>query len=630
MLGIGDPLRDKRAEFGTLAAEFEDLRTAEADRLERMKDYRKENESAREILPNRASGHDDDLDYGRYMGGNRVVDEKMKHHIPLPFGQALTVKHSYRLSGRPPDAVVDRRQETAQERYRSDVMEKLWWSFVYESGGDTLFADGAWDGSQLGATCYDIYFDLQKQMPRFRAIDPAGVIVVRGVDDVHDFERVYRYWDAPLASVKAQYRDFDLDGTGFFTSPVSDLESSHKVGGVPMVTMVQCATKSGRFRFALGGDNGAVPLYQRGHDLEFVPYIVIPNIGPYRDVWGWADYDSVRALCHYIPALIGREADILRTIAAGAYQGSGTGQDAESIRRLIAEGGYLPLKRDSEGVKPIDTAQMPTFLNEHRTQIMDLFKMLGFAPDASWGGSDTRSGSDRSLQLQPLLELTAMKQMNWSRGLSRMGGYAFQMLEKMMVNTGQFKGYRPGATRQQRSAFMPFVMGPDLEGESETVQGHDPVTGEAMEQDVIRPRSPKELFLGDYSIRFVWQNRIDPDDPAYVLSELNKFAQGVQSLRTTLEHLGFQAPEDEIKLIQEEAERMPWIRQGMIALIQMQLQQMTGGGPGQGAGGGNPGDPLAGLADGLGMTQTKDGGALGADAQTAALPGGMGQLYGGA
>lgn len=615
-------------EFAQLSAEFEDLRTSDSTRLERYKQYRQENEAARDdpdmaLRSVAATGGD----YGLHRDSD---NRTLRHKIPLPFGIALTVKHSYRISGRLPDAVVDRREESPQERYRSDTMEKIWWSMVHDSGEETLFAEGAWDGSQLGASCFDVYFDPSTQKPIFRCLDPAGVIVVRGVEEVHDFERVFRYWSAPTSSVKAQYRNFDFDGSGTYITDVSELESDHKVGTVPMTTLVECGSRQSRYRFALGGESGATPLYKRAHGLGFVPYVVIPNIGPYRDVWGWADYEFVRALCHYIPALLGREADILKMVAGGAYTGSGVGQDADTVKRVIAEGGYLPKKRDGS-IEPIDPPQVPAFAESHSDRVVEFLKMLGFAPDASWGGSDTRSGVDRALQLQPLLELTAMKQTNWSRGLSRLASYAFRMLEDKQI-TGQaatFRGYKPGTTSAQRTAFKAFQLGPDMTGVRETATLTDPATGEEYDDDVILPRSPKELFGGDYGIRFVWQNRIDPDDPAYVLAELNKFAQGVQSLRTTLERLGFQAPEDEIRLIEQEAEKYPWLRQGMIALMKLQLMQASGGGGGQGSGGGNPGDPLADLASGLGMMGGSDGDSEGANALTSGLPGATGQLYGG-
>src|SRR6187549_170990 len=132
-----------------LKAEFEALRNAEAPRLTRFRDYREENESSRDGDVMQFQGNSD-YDVVR---GQRAP---MRHNIPLPFGQAMTVKHSYRIAGRLPDVVVDRREESPQERFRSDTMEKMVWGIIRESKGETEFADAAWDGSQLGASCFSI------------------------------------------------------------------------------------------------------------------------------------------------------------------------------------------------------------------------------------------------------------------------------------------------------------------------------------------------------------------------------------------------------------------------------------------------------------------------------------------
>jgi len=627
----GDAIpREQRDRIDALANQFEKLRVAQGERLDRYKTYRNENEAARALT-----------DVGRtYDYGQQKEKGDGRHAIALPFGMALTVKHAYRIAGRLPDAMVDRREETPQEHYRSDTMEKMWWGIVRESAGETQFATGAWDGSQLGASCFEVYFDLARQIPIVRAVDPAGVVVVKGIDDPHSFQRVYRFWDVPVLELQAEYGDAEVMGASVSTS---DIQSTHKTGGVDMATVVQACDRNTCVRFALGakaklGPKSNTPLWQWDHGLGFVPYVVIPNIGPERDVWGWADYEFVRSLVAYLPQLLSREADILKMVANGAFIEKGTGQSPQTVKDAVKKGGILPSRRDGS-VEPIQAPEVPSFQESHAARAIDFFKMLGFAPDAAWGGADTRSGADRTLQLQPLVEYTAMKQTNWVNGLSRIGRMCFRMIESLQVLDATYRGARTSTRSGQRTAFAPFKIGPNVP--PVTLGGQPPApTGDPMLDDpglqglmttehegaeVTVPATPADLFDGDYNIRFAWQNRIDPDDPAYVLSELNKFSQAAQSLRTTLEHLGIQAPEDEMKLIEDEAERFPWLRQGMIALIQNQLQAENG----QQGGSQTPAGQTADLAGGLQMTQTKDGTALNNDAGAAAL-GAVGQLYGGA
>ena len=626
LLGLGgDPLpRDQRDLVDGLANEFEGLRMANQERLARYRTYRQENEAARDLSDATAT---ETFDYGRVAKS----DEYTRHRVQLPFGMALTVKHSYRISGRLPDAVVDRREETAEERYRSDTMEKMWWGILRHSGEETVFGTGAWHGSMLGASCFDVYMDFEAQMPRIRAIDPAGVLVVRGVDDPHDFQRVYRHWQVSLAEAKATYRGLEFGGVAI---DVESMESTHKVGSVEMVTLVEMADREKTIRFALGQDR-STPLAQRDHKLGFVPYVVIPNVGPYDDIWGWGDYEFVRSLAAYIPQLFSREADILRMVANGTVIERGTGQDPNVVRKAMREGGVIPSRREGT-IEPVQAPEVPQFEAEHARRAMEMFKMLGFAPDGAWGTNGVlTTGTAKALDLQPLLEYTAMKQTNWSAGLSRLARYCFLIIEKQQVGNATYRGARPGITAAQTTAYSPFQIGPKLPPLEQAPA--DPLAGDIEmdggEESILLPRNPQELFSGDYTMRFRWQNRIDPDDPSYVLSELNKFAQAAQSLRTTLERLGFQSPEDEMKLIEEESERFPWLRQGMIALLQAQLNAQNGS-AGQGNGGGNPGATQGELAsDAAAMTQAAGGGgggAFGQDAGAAGLSGGLGQLYGGA
>lgn len=584
-----------------LKQEFEALRNGDASRLSRYREYREENEASRDGDVLQFQGNSD-YDVVRGQRG------PMRHNIPLPFGQAMTVKHSYRIAGRLPDVVVDRREESPQERFRSDTMEKMVWGIIRESKGETEFADAAWDGSQLGASCFQIYWNVKKQMPIFKSLDPGAVLVVRGLNDPFDFQRFYRFWSVPKSVFQAEYRNSSVRGEKVRVEDCS----------VDDVTIVECSDTKTATRFAL---EDGILLDEWSHDYGFVPYTVIPNIGPQRRIWGWADYEFTRALIQYLPQLLGREADILRAVANGSYLEKGTGQSPEALNAALQKGGVIPSKRDSS-VEPIQPPDVPAFADAHRESVMQYIKMLGFAPDAAWGDGAAGSGSDRGLQLQPLQELSTMKQLNWSVGLSRLFRMAFEMIEGKQVGTARYRGKTQKGAR--RSPFN-ILIGPNVEPVSEPNPDFNPETLDGGEDFIDVPRDPKVLFDGDHDVRFEWQNRVDPDDPAFVLSELNKFQQGAQSLRTTLERLGVESPEDEMNLIEQESERFPWLRQGMIQMIKAQMDNQ------QGAGGGNPGDVATGLDEGLGQMLTPDGSALDADGAATGLNSDVGgPLYGGA
>lgn len=594
-----------------LRAEFDSLLLADSPRLSRYKEYRTETEEVRHINLDQDVG---DLDYGRRSRSKT----RRRTRIPIPLAQANTVKHAYRISGRLPDAIVDRRAETPEERYRSDTMERIWWGITRECSGEAEFASAAWDSSKLGSAVFECGLNFKTMIPWYRSIDPAGILVVPGVDDPHEFHRAYRFWNVPTLSLRAQYRGLSFRGSSIDTTAI---QSTNHTGNTDYTLVVECRDRDRCVRFTAG--EHPVGLYERVDNYGFVPFVVIPNIGPQRDLWGWADYEFVRSLARYIPILFGREADVLKAASGGAYLEKRTGQSTSVIEEVIANGGILQGGRDSS-LEPIAPPEMPDFADNHRAAALEMFKMVGFSPDAAWGDGNAGSGSDRGLQLQPQLELTGLKQQNWGPGLSRLGSMLFRIIEQKQTGQVRYAGVHTRGSRNSPFNIM-LVAGGDSQtipnpGFDANAAASDP--SYSVEQQITAPRDPSELFDGDHSVRFVWHNRINPDDPAYITSWLNVFAAAGCSLRTFLEKTGFENPEDEMRLIEQEADRFPWLRQGLIQMIRDQLAQTA-----QGAGGGAPAQQdLAGAAA---MQNTKDGQALDASSMIAALPGGTGIPSGG-
>lgn len=598
-----------QSEFDFYVREFEELKSADSERLQRFQQYRDEFEVARSPFSWMRAG-----DYGRR---NERDDEPSRHSIALPFGQALTVKHAYRISGRMPDIIVDRRAESEEERHRSDTIEKILWGITRESKGDQQFTSAAWDGSQLGSSAFDIHFSPAKNMPIYRAVDPIGLFVVRGMEDPHEFERAYYYWNVSKRSVVARYGEIDFRGLGKFAGhPNFANFPSPQQGTDEMVTVVDVCDKVKKVRFVL---EGGLPLDEIEHNYGFVPYVIVPNLGPERDVWGISDYEFYRALCSYIPKLFSSQADVIKMASGGAYMDKKTGQPVGRIRQILERGGVLPTRQEGS-VEPIAPPEIPNFLEIHQEQAITFLKMLGFSPDAAWGSGSATSGKDRNEQLGPLLEYTGLKQVNYGAGLSRLFERCLRMVSSHTAGEVTYRGQKQkGTARSPFAITMNTTAAPSLSNPSANPEDPDFL--------LHLPQNPAELIDDDYFVRCTWANRIDPDDPAYVTSEVNKFVQGCQSLYTTLERLGTVSPEDELKLIEEEADRFPWLRQGMIAMAKAQLGSQQGEG-----GGGDQSEP--GMDSSMEMMMGGGGGGAGAldfDAMNEALPGeNPGPLYGGA
>ena len=208
------------------------------------------------------------------------------------------------------------------------------------------------------------------------------------------------------------------------------------------------------------------------------------------------------------------------------------------------------------------------------------------------------------MQMLPQIELARQKQVNMRWALEKVDELMLRMAERNALGRQTYRGTqkRDGVSRSFRMDLGPAVQAP---------QGLD-----------VEMTLPK-LIASDYDSEVVFTDHLDVWDPQYVLSELNRFSQGAQSLQTTLERLGVPDPIDEMNLIQAEAEAMPWLRSGMIALIEKQL----GADQPQGAGSapedamsapGGPGGPAAGLESMMGPS---GGSGSGTDALTMALNG---------
>lgn len=564
--------RNARKAADRYTAEFESLREENGRRIQNYRDWQSEYESSRET-----DVYLNVTDYGRKIR----ADSLERHDIKIPYAHPITQKHAYRVAGRMPDVLCRRRDSSAPERFRADTIEKILGAIYGDSQAQLQFASGAHDASLLGAACFDVYYDFGDQMPYFRSVHPGGILVIPGIREPHDFKRVYRFWCVSLASFRAEYGDTEFPGG----QTVKDVRPD---GDNDSVTMI-LQTDHEASRLMAGG----VLLEEKAHNFGFCPYIVIPNLGPNHRVWGYSDYEFYRHIAAYYEAVLSRQADILRAVANGTLIDEQSGQDPTDVRNAARDGGVIPVRKDGD-IRPLEVPQIPAFADSHVNAIRTALNDLSGTPPAAWGDIGAASGSDRALQMMPQVELTALKQINWSAGLERMNAMMLKMIEQKQIGAATFTGVK---TRKYAQTAYSITLNAASTESLELLDENGNQMLDERGEIVTAPQNPKELIAGDYRTSVTFQMRLDRDDPNYVLSELNKFQQGAQSLYTTLTNLGVESPEDEMRLIEREAERFPWLRSGLIAMIKNQLDSQQ-----------TQGDTAGGL-DSLG---TDGGGASGA------------------
>ncbi len=564
--------REARKTADVFTAEFESLREENGARIQHYRDWESEYESSRET-----DVYLNVTDYGRKIRS----DDLERHDLKIPYAHPITQKHAYRVAGRMPDILCRRRDSSAPERYRADTIEKILCAVYGDSQAQLQFASGAHDASLLGAACFDLYYDIEDQMPYFRAVHPGGILVIPGIRDPHQFKRVYRFWNVSVASFRAEYKGVEFPGGQTVLDVMPD-------GDTNSITLIRMS--DGEYHRLMAG---GVLLEERRHDYGFAPYIVIPNLGPTHKIWGYSDYEFYRHVAAYYEAVMSRQADLLRAVANGTLIDENSGQDPADIRKGAREGAVIPVRKDGD-IRPLEVPQIPAFTDSHVQSIRTALNDLSGTPPAAWGDIGAASGSDRALQMMPQIELTALKQINWAAGLERMNAMLLQMIEKKQLDSKTFTGTK---TRKYAQTAYSITLNAASTESVELVDENGNQMLDSQGEIVTAPQNPKELIAGDYRTSVIFQQRLDRDDPNFILAELNKFQQGAQSLYTTLTNLGVESPEDEMRLIEQEAERFPWLRSGLIAMIKNQLDSQQ-----------SQGDPAAGID----ATQNGGGGASGA------------------
>ena len=604
-----------------LEAERLALESADGSRIARMQQYRAELEGHRDASLLGAAS--EVSDYGRVVASSQTP----RHDIRMPYGLAQVIKHTERTGGRLPDIVVPRLDGSERETWRQSQTEKMLYESWNASGAEVQLADAAWDGSALGACVLECCYDMRYgKVPTFRTLDPTTVSVVPGEHRPDQITRIFRSWYSPRVSVVTEYRGkaVDLDDLELGPVDVDVLPEGEHRGGIDQIRVHECQTDEAKYRWA-----GGVLLHREQHGYGFCPAVVIPNVGPHRMLWGYSDYELVRSVTAYYERLMSRQADIIRFVANGTFTARATGLAADVIHRGIRNGGVLPIKVDGE-LKALDPPAQPPFVDAHQQVMQQAMNDLGFTPPAAWGnGANTTSGSERQMQMFPQGELAALKQANLSYGLCRLNEMLLQLWEKKAPDSGTYRGVRrSGATsRRYQLQTGDQAQPPQPPAADLTVDpGIDPESGQpdmfadpGQPENAPMPRTPKEIIDGDYCNAVLFSAHLDVEDPQFVMAEINKFNAGIQSAQTTLERLGFQAPEDELQLVEQESERMPWVRQGMIALLQLQLEASMAQGTGGPEMGGDNADAMAAMSS---MTDGQNqGGAVDFDALSSAMNG---------
>jgi hypothetical protein len=555
------------------STELQQLRAQDSQRLGRMVGLRGLAEQFR-----RDPSGSDQSDYGReYLG----TGGGQNHDIRLPYIMATVMKHTHRAGSKVPDVRIERADQSVTEQWRQYALERYLAVCWGNSDGPVQLKDACWDGAMVGSYAFEVEYDIRRQIGCFYSRDPAGIVVVPDPVTIWPYARVYRSWTTPIAALVASYRGRNVNPFNDEYGPVSVEHLVPDEGGTDNArcTIHEVSTADYKLRWC-----GGVKLLEYDHELGICPWVVGANIGPNRQIWGYGDVELMADAAIYFQSLMSKQADVVGFASRGAYMDTGTGQASAKVVDILKKGGVLPGREGAE-VKPIETAAQPAFIDEHLDMAHRSMLEVGFTTTASWASSDgaaATSGNEGGMRLQPTVELARLKQVNLAWALARVNEIILRIAEKKILPEDGL-AYR-GNLPLPNGRTQPFKL--------KTGGVPDDTLPEQF-RDIADTSLPTAID-GNYETSIVFTDRLDMYDPQYALSELSKFTQGAQSLRTTLENLGCQDPDNEIGQIVKEAEQNPWMRQGMIALIKQQLDAQNQGG------GAMPPGPDAAMPGGVG------------------------------
>jgi len=274
--------------------------------------------------------------------------------------------------------------------------------------------------------------------------------------------------------------------------------------------------------------NGDLPEEYVWDDTKegFIPFIVIENIRNEGDTFGESDIEQVREINEQFNYLISRKQYIVGRWLMPTLVWEGAPQNyLDVLTSTIGGGGAIPTRLGSRLYFLAYTSanpQVQELEQELRSAILETAGLNEIAFQGTIHGY-VNSGPSVNAQYQPLMSVIQKKQKAWEVGLENL--YA------MLLNIQEHIG--------DSEALGLTVINASVSGTANNSDG-----------DVVQ-LSGKDI-TGLRRVKVSWPGLLPADDATAAQLEMQKAAQGLQSIYTTLEKLGDDYPDDEIARLRME------------------------------------------------------------------------------
>lgn len=454
---------------------------------------------------------------------------KIKRNLCKP----ITHKFATYLMGKGFSFNVER-PNTLEFRENAERTEKVLRRLLDLAKSDIQYQLGALTGSELGRTVFKVYKKGKdgSQHACFSHCQPDYFYGIPSGDDylLGDWSTVYYSYPVDILEAKRTWGNrnykpesqsdrsrYEDNGSRRYDS---DFTANRRV------PVFEVWTKDD-YALEVGGEvifNGANPYKWKANGEGFIPFVVIENVRN-SNRQGEADIAQSRELNEFYNQLLSRKFHIINRYLDPTLVWEGAPSNyAEILAQTLAGGGAIPARLGSRLQFLTHQGPNPAVLELEQTVRAAILENAGINELALAGQlqGSINTGPSAAAQYQPMLSSIEGKRTEWQRGLR----LKFAMMLELQEQIGDSKILGKAVINQSRKSEN------NSDGELVELSGKD-ING-----------------LRDVTIN--WPGVLPKDDFEASRLEMEKAAQGFQSIYTTLEKLGEDYPDDEIARIRLE------------------------------------------------------------------------------
>lgn len=429
------------------------------------------------------------------------------------------------------------RPNTIEFRDSAERTEKILTRLLRLSKAQVQFAQGAKTGSKLGRTIFKVYKKGQKGAEHacFTYCQPDYFYGVPASDNIAGDDYSTVYYSYPIDRLEAQRRygnkpyrtEAELDGGQFYNV----LQERESMGEQTLrnrrIPVLEVWTKDA-YALLVGGEvvfNGANPFKWKTTGEGFVPFVVIENIRNDEDGRGQPDIAEARVLNEHLNQLISRKNYVVNRHLHPTLVWEGAPSNyGEILAGTKGGGGAIPARLGAR-LQFLAYDRPNGMVTEMEGLLRGAILESSGLNEVAFQGTVTGSvntGPALAAQFQPVLTTVEAKRMEWESGLQNLKA----MLLEVQEGIGASKALGQAVVNQSIKSEN------DSDGELVDLSGAD--------------------ISGLRDVQIHWPGMLPKDEYEQARLEMEKAAQGIQSIYTTLEKLGVEYPDDEIARIRME------------------------------------------------------------------------------